>query len=117
MYSLLTEQLAEQRRQELLREAERARLAAGAHSAAPRAAGRGPLLSRWRTVAGLALVRIGVRLGGDALADAVVVVPGRGARPATLAVVWRGRDNGPSRRAGTGRSNGRPGRPPVLSRR
>lgn len=116
MYSLLTEQLAEQRRQELLREAERARWAASARSASRGEAARRLLLSRWRTVAGLALVRIGVRLGGDALGDSVVVVPGRGARPATLAVVWRGHDGGPPRRAETGHSNDRPGRPPVLSR-
>ncbi len=89
MYSLLTEELAEQRRRELLLQAERARLAVAARAAWQATAGPGSAARGWRAIAGLALVRCGVRLGADALADSVVVVPGRGARPATLAVVWR----------------------------
>jgi hypothetical protein len=116
MHSLMTEELAEQRRQDLLRRAERARRAEQAeraHSGLRATAARGSSRRGWRAVAGLALVRIGVRLGGDALADSVVVVAGRGTRPALLAVVWRGHDGGLSRHAGTGRSNGRP---PAFSR-
>jgi hypothetical protein len=116
MQSLLTEELAEQRRRELLRQAEHARLVSSARSACrPRRDGTEPRRSRrgWRAVVSLALVRLGVRLGGAALADSIVVVPGRGARPAMLAVVWRGNDDGPPRRAGAGQSSGRP---PVLSR-
>jgi hypothetical protein len=116
MQSLLTEELAEQRRRELLRQAEHERLVSSARSAWrswPDGTESRRSRRRWRVVVGLALVRVGARLGGAALADSMVVVPGRGARPAMLAVVWRGNDDGPPRRAGTGQSSGRP---PVLSR-
>ena len=95
MHPSMTQELADQRRRELLRRAERARWAKMTRSALRATAGWGGSSPRgWRAVAGLVLVRIGVRLGGDALADSVVVVPGRGMRPATLAVVWRGHDRG-----------------------
>ncbi len=113
MHPLMTEELGEQRRRELLRRAERARRAAGARSTGRARLARGSTRRGWRAAAGLALVRTGVRVGDDALADSVVVVPGRGARPVTLAVVWRGDGSDPPRRAGAGRSNGRP---PALSR-
>jgi hypothetical protein len=113
MHPLMTEELGEERRRELLRRADRARRADNARRGARPAGARGPARRGWRVGAGLFLVRIGVRLGGDALSDSMVVVPGRGDRPATLAVVWRTHGGDPPRRAGTGRPKGRP---PVLSR-
>jgi hypothetical protein len=113
MYLLMSPELAEQRRRDLLREAERERRASGARSALG-AVVRGSPRRGWRVAAGLVLVRLGVRLGGAALADAVVVVPARGARPAAMAVVWRQRGGDPPRGAGAGSPRGRP---PLLSRR
>jgi hypothetical protein len=113
MYPLMAEELGEERRRELLRRADRARRADNARRGARVAGARGAVRRGWRVGAGLVLVRIGVRLGCDALSDSVVVVPGRGGRPAALAVVWRTHGGDPPRRAGAGRPKGRP---PVLSR-
>ncbi len=107
MHPLMTEELAEQRRQDLLHQAERERCRARARSAHPAAAARGSSPRSWRAAAGVALVRIGVRLGGGSLADSMIVVPERGVRPAMMAVVWRGHDGDPRRSTGTGRRKGR----------
>jgi hypothetical protein len=113
MHPLMSPELAELRRRDLLREAERDRRASRARSALRAVVARGSPRRGWRVVAGVVLVRLGVRLGGEALTDAMVVVPARGARPAVLAVVWRDHGGGPPRGAGVSRPRRRP---PAFSR-
>jgi hypothetical protein len=86
MLAVLSKELAEQRRQELLRQAERARRVRQARRARSARAGRG---APWalRVAAGRVLVRVGVLASGTALHDSVVVVSHRRG-PATVVVVW-----------------------------
>jgi hypothetical protein len=87
MHALMSKELAEQRRQELLRQAERARRVAKARRARSARAGRGDAPWAWRAAAGRILVRAGVLVSGTALDDSMVVVRHRG-RPTTITVIW-----------------------------
>jgi hypothetical protein len=89
MHALISRELAEQRRQDLLRQAERARRVRKARRARSARAGRGATPA-WRAAAGRVLVRAGVLASGTALEDSLVVVRHR-RRPATIAVIWAGR--------------------------
>ena len=89
MHALLSTELAEQRRRELLRQAERARRARKARRARSARAGRGTATWAGRAVAGRILVRAGVLVSGTSLEDSVVVVR-HGGRP-TIAVIWSDR--------------------------
>jgi hypothetical protein len=92
MLALMSRELAEQRRQDLLRQAERARRAGTARQARSARAGRAPWA--WRAAAGRVLVRVGVLASGRALEDSLVVVRHR-RRPATIAVIWTDRGSPP----------------------
>lgn len=112
MLALMSEELAEQRRQELLRQAERARWVRKARRARSTRTGRGGAPSAWRAAAGRVLVRVGVLASGTALDDSMVVVRRRG-RPTTIAVIWSDREvrpgepSAPARlRAGRGDRSG-----------
>ena len=90
MQAVMSKELAEQRRQDLLRQAERVRrvrMARRARSARP---GRGHSPLAWRVVIGRALVRAGVLVSGTTLEDSLVVVRRR-RHPTTIAVIWSGR--------------------------
>ncbi len=89
MQALLSMELGEQRRQDLLRQAERARRVRRARRARSARAGRGTPWG-WRAAAGRVLVRAGVLASGTALDDSMVVVRHR-RRPTTIAVVWSDR--------------------------
>lgn len=89
MQALMSEQLAEQRRQDLLRQAERVRRVREARRARSARAGRGHTPWAWRVVTGRALVRVGVLVSGTTLDDSLVVVR-RHRQPTTIAVIWSG---------------------------
>jgi hypothetical protein len=99
MLTLMSMELAEQRRQDLLRQAERARRARKARRARSARAGRDHTPWAWRVATGRALVRVGVLVAGTTLEDSIVVVR-RPRRPTTIAVIWSGRRgdhaNGPA---------------------
>lgn len=90
MQALMSKELAEQRRQDLLRQAERARRVRKARRARSIRAGRDHTQWAWRMAIGGALVRVGVLVSGTTLEDSIVVVPRR-RRPTTIAVIWSGR--------------------------
>jgi hypothetical protein len=92
MTALMSKELAEQRRQDLLRQAERARRVRKARRARSARAGRGdtPTPWAWRAVAGRVLVRVGVLVSGTALEDSIVAIRHR-RRPTTIAVIWSDR--------------------------
>jgi hypothetical protein len=90
MQALMSKELAEQRRQDLLRQAERARRVRKARRARSARAGRGHAPWAWRVATGRALVRVGVLVSGTTLEDSIVVVR-RHRRPTTIAVIWSGR--------------------------
>jgi hypothetical protein len=92
MHTLMSEELAEQRRRELLRQAERARRVRKARRARSARAGRGAPRA-WRAAAGRVLVRVGMLASGTSLDDSVVVVRRRG-RPTTIVVIWSDRRAG-----------------------
>jgi len=87
MHAQMSMELAEQRRQELLRQAERARRVAKARRARSARAGRAGAAWAWRAAAGRILVRAGALASGTALDDSVVVVRRRG-RPTAIIVIW-----------------------------
>jgi hypothetical protein len=93
MHALMSKELAEQRRQDLLRQAERARRARKARRARSARGGRGAPWA-WRAATGRVLVRVGVLASGTALEDSMVVVRHR-RRPTTIAVIWSDRDASP----------------------
>jgi hypothetical protein len=90
MQALMSQELAEQRRQGLLRQAERARQVRKVRRARSDRAGRGHGAWAWRVAIGGALVRVGVLVSGTTLEDSIVVVRRR-RRPTTIAVIWSGR--------------------------
>jgi len=90
MQALMSKELAEQRRQDLLRQAERARQVRKARRARSVRAGRDHPPWAWRVAIGGALVRVGVLVSGTTLEDSIVVVRRR-RRPTTIAVIWSGR--------------------------
>jgi len=90
MHALMSKELADQRRQDLLRQAERARQARSARRARSARAGRGGAPWALRAATGRVLVRAGVLASGTALEDSVVVVRRR-RRPTTVAVIWSDR--------------------------
>ncbi len=90
MHALMSQELAEQRRRDLLRQAELARRARKARRARSVRAGRGGAPWAWRAAAGRVLVRVGMLASGTALEDSIVVVRRR-RRPATIAVIWSDR--------------------------
>jgi hypothetical protein len=94
MHALMSKELAEQRRQDLLRQAERARRARKARRARSARGGRGGAPWAWRAATGRVLVRVGVLASGTALEDSMVVVRHR-RRPTTIAVIWSDRDASP----------------------
>ncbi len=90
MQALMSKELAEERRQDLLRQAERARRVRKARRARSVRAGRDHTPWAWRMAIGGALVRMGVLVSGTTLEDSIVVVHRR-RRPTTIAVIWSGR--------------------------
>jgi hypothetical protein len=94
MLALMSKELAEQRRQDLLRQAERARRAGTARRARSARAGRDGAPWAWRAAAGRVLVRVGVLASGRALDDSLVVMRHR-RRPATIVVIWTDRGSPP----------------------
>lgn len=90
MQALMSKELAEQRRQDLLRQAERARQVRKARRARSVRAGRDHTPWAWRAAIGGVLVRVGVLVSGTTLEDSIVVVRRR-RRPTTIAVIWSGR--------------------------
>jgi hypothetical protein len=90
MHALLSNELAEQRRQELLREAERARRAAKARSARAAGASAGAGVWTMRSAVGRALVRLSVLVSGTRLDDTVLVVRRRHGHAAVV-VIWKDR--------------------------
>ena len=99
MQALMSNELAEQRRHDLLRQAERARRVRKARRARSARAGGGHTRWAWRVATGRALVRAGVLLSGTTLEDSLVVVRRR-RHPTTIAVIWSGhRSEQPTGRA------------------
>jgi len=84
MHPQFTQELAAQRRDELLHEADQARSVAQARS--PH--------TPWRSAAGFVLVRLGMRLAGRACDNPVVVVRRlHDGEQAAVAVIWNKLDN------------------------
>jgi hypothetical protein len=96
MNVLMSKELAEQRRQDLLRQAERGRRVRRARRARSARAGRGAPTA-WRAAVGRGLVRGGMLVSGTALDDSVTVIRHR-RRPTTIAVVWSDRGSPPGDR-------------------
>jgi hypothetical protein len=90
MHALLSNELADQRRQELLRQAERARRTAKARAARAACASGGTGGWTVRSATGRALVRLSVLVSGTRLDDSVMVVRRRRG-PAAVVVVWNDR--------------------------
>lgn len=90
MHALLSNELADQRRQELLRQAEQARRVAKARAARAVRASAGAGVSTVRSAAGRALVRLSVLVSGKRLDDSVMVIPRRRG-PAAVVVIWNDR--------------------------
>jgi hypothetical protein len=90
MHALLSNELADQRRQELLRQAEQARRAAKARAARAVCASAGAGVWTARSAAGRALVRLTVFVSGRCLDDSVMVVHRRRG-PAAVVVIWNDR--------------------------
>ncbi len=90
MLALLSNELANQRRQELRRQAEQARRVAKARAA--RAAGGSAGAGVWtmRSSVGRALVRLSVLVSGTRLDDTVMVVRRRHGHAAVV-VIWKDR--------------------------
>ena len=111
MHALLSNELAAERRQELLRQAERERRAAKARSARAASASAGAGVGTMRSAVGRALVRLSILVSGTRLDDTVMVVRRRHGHAAVV-VIWKDRPvpNDPSApvpvHAGTGDHSG-----------
>jgi hypothetical protein len=90
MHALLTNELADERRRELLRQAERARRVAKARSARAAGASAGAGVWTMRSAVGRALVRLSVLVSGTRLDDTVMVVRRRHGHAAVV-VIWKDR--------------------------
>jgi hypothetical protein len=90
MHALLSNELADQRRQELLRQAEQARRVAKARAARAVCASPGAGVWTVRSAAGRALVRLSVLVSGKRLDDSVMVIRRRRGTAAVV-VIWNDR--------------------------